>query len=190
VLIQELSREECLSVLAGRRVARLAFVHEGQPHIVPVYLTYDAESSTTPSLYGVTTCGEKVEWMRANPRVCVEIDEIIDFDRWMSVVVLGRYEELEDRSQGVAVSQARLRHPSRSTQESLESSSPASERLKAVQILQNQAMWWEPASTAWASRHDRKPGDRYEPVYYRVCIEQVSGHRACPQASEGPATFS
>ena len=34
--------------------------------------------------------------MRANPRVCVEWDEVEEYDRWVSVIVFGRYEELSD----------------------------------------------------------------------------------------------
>ena len=32
--------------------------------------------------------------MRANPLVCVEVDEVAAYDRWVSVIAFGRYEEL------------------------------------------------------------------------------------------------
>ena len=38
-------------------------------------------------LYGFTTEGQKIEWMRANPLVCVELDEVENFDQWTSIVV-------------------------------------------------------------------------------------------------------
>jgi uncharacterized protein len=44
-------------------------------------------------LYGYATLGQKMEWMRQNPRVC-QIDEIITQAHWASVVVFGHYEEL------------------------------------------------------------------------------------------------
>ena len=34
--------------------------------------------------------------MRSNPRVCLEIDERPRHYRWLSIVVLGRYEELRE----------------------------------------------------------------------------------------------
>ncbi len=34
--------------------------------------------------------------MRANPRVCVEMDEIAAYDQWVSVIAVGRYEELPE----------------------------------------------------------------------------------------------
>src|SRR5277367_3412532 len=91
MLIRETSREECLRVLARARLARLACAHDNQPYVVPVYLAYDEASEC---LYGFTTHGQKVEWMRANPLVCVEVDEIVAYDQWVSVIVSGRYEEL------------------------------------------------------------------------------------------------
>ena len=107
MVIREMSREECLRVLAGARLARLACAHENQPYVVPVYLAYHEASGC---LYGFTTPGQKVEWMRANPLVCVEVDEIAAYDQWVSVIAIGRYEELPETpgSDG-----ARLRAPER-----------------------------------------------------------------------------
>ena len=34
--------------------------------------------------------------MRANPLVCVEVDEVVSPQEWVSVIVFGRYEELPD----------------------------------------------------------------------------------------------
>jgi nitroimidazol reductase NimA-like FMN-containing flavoprotein (pyridoxamine 5'-phosphate oxidase superfamily) len=41
--------------------------------------------------------GQKIEWMRLNPLVCVEIDEIPSDVDWTSMVVRGRYEELPEK---------------------------------------------------------------------------------------------
>src|SRR5450631_1482971 len=93
MVIREMSREECLRVLAGARLARLACAHENQPYVVPVYLAYHEASEC---LYGFTTPGQKVAWMRANPLVCIEVDEVAAYDQWVSVVAIGRYEELPE----------------------------------------------------------------------------------------------
>src|SRR5471030_2000254 len=93
MVIREMSRNECLRVLAGARLARLACAHENQPYIVPVYLAYDKASAC---LYGFTTPGQKIEWMRANPLVCVEVDQITAYDQWVSIIATGRYEELPE----------------------------------------------------------------------------------------------
>jgi len=93
MLIREMSREECLRMLAGATLGRLACAQENQPYVVPVYLAYDEVSGC---LYGFTTCGQKIEWMRANPLACVEVDEVAANDQWRSLVAIGRYEELPD----------------------------------------------------------------------------------------------
>ena len=42
------------------------------------------------------TLGQKNEWMRANPKVCLEVDEITNQSEWMSVIASGRYQELPE----------------------------------------------------------------------------------------------
>ena len=91
MLIQELSSQASLDVLARTRLGRLACTQGGQPYIVPVYLAY-----ADHALYGVATVGKKIEWMRVNPLVCIEMDEVVSPQRWTSVLVFGRYEELPD----------------------------------------------------------------------------------------------
>ena len=75
MLIQEMSREACFAHLGQRRLARLACVHEGQPYIVPIYCVHDRPTADEDYLYSFSTVGQKIEWMRANPLVCVEFDE-------------------------------------------------------------------------------------------------------------------
>jgi nitroimidazol reductase NimA-like FMN-containing flavoprotein (pyridoxamine 5'-phosphate oxidase superfamily) len=58
---------------------------------VPFYFAYNNNS-----LYSAATVGQKIDWMRKHPLVCVEADEVVSPQEWMSVVVFGRYEELPD----------------------------------------------------------------------------------------------
>ena len=154
MVIRELSRKECLGVLARARLARLACAHENQPYVVPLYLAYDDASGF---LYGFTTPGQKVEWMRANPLVCVEVDEVTAYDQWMSVIALGHYEELPDAP-------------------------GCDEGLRAWQILNTQPMWWEPGNTAWAARAQSDAAAPMILVYYRIRIEHVTGHETAGAA--------
>ena len=87
--IRELRTEECLAVLAATNLGRLACVRYNRPYIVPVYFDFYEDA-----LYSFATVGKKIQWMRTNPRVCVEFDEIVDRFNWTTVVVKGRYEEL------------------------------------------------------------------------------------------------
>jgi uncharacterized protein len=173
--IHELSRDECLQVLAGARLARLACVKEGQPYIVPVYIAYDRPPEGEPRLYGFTTPGQKVEWMRANPLVCVEVDDVAASDHWVSVLVFGRYEELPDTlgNEGQWLRDPEVSEPGG---EGREAPGRLDERLLAYGALQAQAAWWQPGSSA----HVPAPAGRLAPIYYRVSIDRVTGHRATP----------
>ncbi len=169
----------------------LACAQENQPYVVPVYLAYDEVSGC---LYGFTTPGQKIEWMRANPLVCVEMDEIEAYDQWVSVIVFGRYEELPETpgSDGV-----RLQAPARprlfgetmpawsvdSRHRPCDDEECNDERKRAWQILKALPEWWQPGSTAWAARAHRESAEPFIPIYYRIRIDRVTGHRATPDAS-------
>ena len=132
MLIEEMTSEACLDLLARTRLGRLACVQGVQPYIVPFYFAYEGYS-----LYSFTTVGQKIEWMRANPLVCVEADEVVNSQEWESVIVFGCDEELSDTSKR------------------------RSERQFAWELLQQYAMWWEPALAKTSHRGTERP---LEPV--------------------------
>jgi uncharacterized protein len=143
--IREMTEDECTRELERVNFGRLACVHANQPYVVPIYFSYDRKH-----LYGVTTLGQKIEWMRSNPLVCLEIDELTSHYQWMSVVVFGRYEEISDTPEYESV------------------------RTHALAVLQKRENWWQPASVATTKREQRTP------IFYRIHIEQMTGHRATP----------
>lgn len=180
MLIHEMSREDCLRVLAGGRLARLACAHENQPYVVPVYLAYDLQPGGKPCLYGFTTPGRKIEWMRANPLVCIEVDDVTAHDQWVSVIAFGRYEELPDTAgnNGERLLVHKVFQVGR--YEGPEAPARDDQQRLAHQVLQSQAVWWEPACTADAARAHRDPAEPLAPVYYRVSLDRITGHRATP----------
>ena len=91
MLIHELSAEECADHLGRTSVGRLACALFHQPYIVPIHFSFDAERGC---LYAFSMVGQKIEWMRQNPLVCLEFDELTTHGQWASVVVFGHYEEL------------------------------------------------------------------------------------------------
>jgi len=158
VLIQEMTRQECLDLLAHTQLGRLACVKEAQPYIVPFYLAYHNDC-----LYGFSTVGQKIEWMRANPLVCVEVDEVVNFEDWVSIIIFGRYEELPDNPQW------------------------KTERDFAYHILQQTAMWWEPGYVNTMLYGEDRPQIS---VFYRIQIARISGRRAIPEPVTPPAARS
>lgn len=150
--IHELTKKECLAALTRLKFGRLGCSYDNQPYIVPVYF-----ACHEGHLYSVAQLGQKIEWMRANPLVSVEADEINDRYHWTSVVVQGRYEELLDT-------------PERR------------ERELAHKLLQERPLWWQPALVTTAA-HVAAPTEA-APVYYRIHIDQVSGRRGRPDSVE------
>jgi len=196
MVIREMGRAECLRMLAAARRARLACAHENQPYVVPVSLAYDEASAC---LYGFSPPGQKVEWMRANPQVCIEVDKISADDEWVSVIAIGRYEELPatPRSEGVRL---RKQEPPRQADTVMPPRSSASrhcqcddQRRRAWQILKtNRPVWWEPSCTAWVTRSHGNSAEPLIPVYYKIRIDRVTGRKATRDARDttsyaGPA---
>jgi nitroimidazol reductase NimA-like FMN-containing flavoprotein (pyridoxamine 5'-phosphate oxidase superfamily) len=87
--IRELTPSEIDALLRSQRVARLGCMHGGQPYVVPVAYAYDGEAVYVHSLEGM-----KVDWMRAHPKVCVEVDHVDHPAAWQSVVAFGDFQEL------------------------------------------------------------------------------------------------
>ena len=187
MLIREMTRDECVRVLSETRLARLATARENQPYIVPVYVMYD---EATECLYGFTTPGQKVEWMRANPLVCVEMDKVAAYDQWVSVVIFGHFEEVpESPSNNGSDFQAQLRPPQ--VGEAIPPCSPskqprviANQQEHAWQLLKSHPVWSEPGCTAWAARAHRNSAEPLRSVYYRIRINQVTGHEATRDAKD------
>ena len=84
-----ISQHECSELLKRLYIGRLGCALDNQPHIVPVYFSYEPDS-----IYIFSTLGKKIEWMRQNPKVCLQADEIVDRSDWLSVIVTGTYLEL------------------------------------------------------------------------------------------------
>jgi len=149
VIIQELTRQASLDLLARTHLGRLACTQGARPYVVPVYFAYN-----NGYLYSFSTVGQKIEWMRANPLVCVEADEVVGPEQWVSVIVFGRYEELPDTPEWQAT------------------------RTVAHTLLKRNAVWWEPAYVKTILHGTQRP---LVPVFYRIHGLQITGHRATPE---------
>ena len=134
-------------MLARTHLGRLACVRGMQPYIVPIYFAYQDHW-----LYSFSVQGQKIDWMRANPSVCVEADEVTP-EQWTTVVVFGRYEELCDT------------HDFRR------------ERAFAFNLLRQRAMWWEHGG----AKRTLGGTPPEVPVFYRIKIEQITGRRAASE---------
>lgn len=96
-MIEELSNEEIDGFLREQFVARIGCHVDGETYVVPVIYAWDGECAWVMSIEG-----RKVEMMRANPQVCLEVDEY-ERGSWRSVILWGRYEELAGAEHAKAI---------------------------------------------------------------------------------------
>jgi nitroimidazol reductase NimA-like FMN-containing flavoprotein (pyridoxamine 5'-phosphate oxidase superfamily) len=146
MLIHELTPAECQEVLARTTLGRLACARDDQPYIVPVFVYFDPAEHC---LYSFSTAGQKIDWMRRNPQVCVEVDDISDQFHWTTVLIFGRYEEISTLGDQAAV------------------------RRRAEALFERHTEWWLPGAGKFTRGEEHG-----EPVVYRIGIDRMSGRRA------------
>ena len=144
--ISALSTLECTKLLTASRVGRLACAKDGQPYIVPLHYAH-----ADNHLYAFSMLGKKIDWMRANPLVSVQVSAHGTGQGWKSVIVTGRYEELPDR----------IGHEV--------------QRDHAWLMLSKHADWWEPGALKPTTSSD---AERLPHVFFRIFIAEVSGREA------------
>lgn len=144
--IETLTRQQCIDVLSVQRLARLACAKNGQPYVVPIHYAFEGHY-----LYSFSLTGQKIEWMRGNPMVCVEVNEPGCNREWRSVIIKGVFEELP--------------HLPRFERE----------RGHAWSLISRHPNWWEPGDlkpvsqvAAAVPRH----------VFYRIQIKTMTGRQA------------
>ena len=146
MMVKEMTRSECIGLISAGRLGRLACSKNDRPYIIPIYYALDGNC-----LYSFSMPGQKVDWMRENPHVCVEVDEFHGGSGWRTVVIYGKYQEFPDTDQ--------WHH----------------QRLHAWSILERHIDWWEPGALkptpqpiAGASPH----------LFYGIDIVEVTGRMA------------
>jgi nitroimidazol reductase NimA-like FMN-containing flavoprotein (pyridoxamine 5'-phosphate oxidase superfamily) len=116
---------------------------------VPVAFSYEPGC-----IYAFSTFGKKIKWMRQNPKVCLQADEIGNNSNWLSVIVTGTYVELREPQYEVQREHA------------------------AEQLAQHFRYWLNPL----AERREQISDLSIEPLFFRIDISSMSGLRAIPEA--------
>ena len=145
--IVPIDEKECIGLLKRASVGRLGSSLNDQPYVVPICFSYIPDKNC---LYLFSTVGQKIKWMRKNPKVCLQVDEIGSRANWTSVLVNGKYVELKE-PKFTAEKQAALKH------------------------LSEYSNWWR---TPLAERREQVSDEEVEPVFFRIDIKSISGLRA------------
>jgi nitroimidazol reductase NimA-like FMN-containing flavoprotein (pyridoxamine 5'-phosphate oxidase superfamily) len=146
MVIHELTPAQCREVLAHTNLARLACARADQPYIVPLFYTFDASEA---AMYSFSTVGQKIDWMRSNPKVCLEVDEIVNQFNWKTVVVYGRFQEIGQGPQDELL------------------------RRRVHELLEQRPAWWLPGAGKLTTGEEH-----HEPVLFRINIDHLSGRNS------------
>lgn len=90
-MIKDLNTTEGLKVLKENYTGRLAFIAQGRPYVLPITYFYDETNNTIISYTGN---GHKLNAMRLNNSVSLQVDKIESANNWQSVLIHGVFEEL------------------------------------------------------------------------------------------------
>ena len=144
-----MSQQECKELLKRVSIGRLGCSLDDQPYVVPVGFSYEPDY-----IYIFSTLGKKIKWMRKNPKVCLQADEIGNRSNWLSVIVTGTYLELREPQYT-----AQLEH--------------------ALEQLEQYSEWWR---NPLAQRREQTSDLSIETVFFRIDIGSMSGLRTMPEA--------
>jgi nitroimidazol reductase NimA-like FMN-containing flavoprotein (pyridoxamine 5'-phosphate oxidase superfamily) len=144
-----MSQQECRELLKRVSIGRLGCSLDDQPYVVPVGFSYEPDY-----IYMFSTLGKKIKWMRQNPKVCLQADEIGNRSNWLSVIVTGTYLELREPQYT-----AQLEH--------------------ALEQLEQYSEWWR---NPLAQRREQTRDLSIETVFFRIDIGAMSGLRTMPEA--------
>ncbi len=151
MVINEMTEKECGAFLARISLGRLGCSLDNQPYVVPINFAYEPGY-----IYVLSTFGRKVEWMRSNPKVCVEVDEIENQSQWTSVIANGTYQELPEPQY-------------------------ADEREHARKLLEKHYHWWQ---NALGERQLRLGDELIDPLFFRIRVDSMTGLCAVDESSE------
>lgn len=87
-----MTTDECIQLLSENYIGRLGYMSKGKMEIIPITYYFDPENKSILTYSGQ---GNKIEAMRKNPLVSFQVDEIITLDKWKSVLLYGKFEELK-----------------------------------------------------------------------------------------------
>jgi hypothetical protein len=88
--MEDLRPKECIDLLNNNYIGHLAYISEGKPFTVPITYYYDQKDS----ILAYASEGHKIEAMRKNTAVSLQVEEISGVKDWISILVHGEFKEI------------------------------------------------------------------------------------------------
>lgn len=144
-MLGTLTRKQCEYVLRSELVGRIGCYAAGKVYVVPVAYVYHKEH-----IYAHSKEGLKIKMMRKNAKVCFEVESRESLNKWRTVILWGKYEELETLQ----------------------------EQREVKRILQDRFMGYTMSDTVMPNPYTNSPGEvekARKPVFYRISIDEITG---------------
>jgi uncharacterized protein len=82
---------DALAILREGNLGSIGCIAASRPYVAPVNYFFDGKD-----IYVHTLPCKKLDALRANPRVCLQVDEIKDSYNWRSGIAYGTFEEVSN----------------------------------------------------------------------------------------------
>lgn len=102
--VEDMKAAEVEAVLGRIGYGHLGCAKDNHPYVLPIHFAYDSKM-----IYFFTTEGQKSKMIDHNPEVCLQVEEVVDNENWVSIIIIGEAEKLVDsldREKAVAVIKA------------------------------------------------------------------------------------
>jgi hypothetical protein len=88
----DLTSSECIRLLKNNYTGHLGFISQGYPYVIPITFHYNQADNT---IISYSEEGHKINAMRNNGSVSLQVQDIISNSNWQSVLVHGTFEEIK-----------------------------------------------------------------------------------------------
>jgi nitroimidazol reductase NimA-like FMN-containing flavoprotein (pyridoxamine 5'-phosphate oxidase superfamily) len=89
---EKIDNKESLQILSNNYIGHLAYISNDAPYILPITYYYDPKENT---ILSYSSEGHKINAMRLNGAISIQIEEIESINSWKSVLIIGDFEELK-----------------------------------------------------------------------------------------------
>ena len=89
-MIKSLKEKECKRILSQNYIGHLGYIYQDKPFVIPI--TYFYKENQIICYSGE---GHKIQALRKQSNVALEVSEIESSNHWQSAIVHGFYQELE-----------------------------------------------------------------------------------------------
>lgn len=146
MIVCEMRDADCYGVINKQFIGRLASCAKDLPYVVPVQYAL-----SQGLIYSFSMPGRKIDNMRENPKVCLQVDELQDHRHWKSVIIEGGFRELFT----------------------------VDDRQQAWEILQQRSDWWEPGALTPKPSNTILGSSPH--LFYTISIDRMSGRQTAEE---------